>query len=285
MSATSRVLNPNYLSTFMTQAMMVQHRDHDYTEATALISPSRTLLEESRDDCGQLADDVESVASAVQGALAYLNKDTNECALIIENTFQALRKTLAAREKALLTRLKSIADRKKSALNEQLEVLRDLSCDCSELVDCADALIEAGCRPEDENGGIYMVNTAHCLKRRASSLRKEYEVLPKSPVVDPDITCHINQATTQSINEMLRTFGWLGTSDNNPAEEKQRDFSGPLGEEKGAHLLSVGAKQDSLPQHEDSDSKQVASADAIRIPLTISLALKSGYYFIAFFDA
>lgn len=252
---------------------MFQHRDHDYTEATALIDPSRKLLEESRCDCEQLAEDVEVVTATVQGALANLNKDTNECALIIENTFQALRKTLAAREKALLTRLKSIADRKKGALNEQLEILRDLSGDCCELVDCADALIEAGCRPEDENGGIYMVNTAHCLKRRASSLRKEYDVIPKSPVVEPDIACRINQATCQSVNEMLRTFGWLGTTENTPAEEKERC---QYAEEKSARMSDLGAKREGVPVDVGADSK-ITSADAIRIPLTISLALKSGY--------
>lgn len=251
---------------------MIQHRDHNYTEAATLIEPSRILLEESRDECIQLAAELQMVSSRVQGVMTELNYDTNKCALDIENTFSALRTALAIREKSLLSRLKNIADRKKSALNEQLDKLRGLSDKCNDLADCADAIIEAGCRLEDENGGIYMVNTAHVVRRRANGLKKEYGDVSKQPVAEPNITCRMNSESKDAMHSILKTFGWLGTSDNTPAEAK-------------IDSLIPDPKSDKcLPGELDVKMTNTGAADketelhgVIRIPLAISLALKSGY--------
>jgi hypothetical protein len=175
------------ISAIYPQAMMIQHKDHDYTEAASLIAPSRSLLAEARDECTDLSARAETVSTSVQRVMADLNSDTDECALEIENSFSVLRKALASREKALLSRLKSIADRKKHALSEQLARLHALAGCCLELVDCADALLEAGCRPEDRNGGLYMVNSAHAVRRRASELSKKFTGLPQQPAAEPDI--------------------------------------------------------------------------------------------------
>lgn len=247
---------------------MLQHRDHEYTDALALVDPSKVLLQESRAVCEDLSERVEEVASRVQAVMADLNSDTNECAQQIENAFAALRKTLVSREKALLSRLKSIADRKKSALSAQLDRLRDLSAECCDLVSCTDALIDAGCRPEDENGGIYMVNTAHYVRQRSHVLKMQYDSMPLAPVADPDILCHLNSNTMESVTVALRTFGWLGTVDNAPSEAKRSERD----------AKSTGNKEEPLEMEaKAAEAKgEVESSGSFSIPLAITLELKSG---------
>ena len=57
--------------------MMIQHRDHDYTEATTLVGPSQQLVTESREQCALLLTDVEEVSASVQQVISDLNRETN----------------------------------------------------------------------------------------------------------------------------------------------------------------------------------------------------------------
>ena len=255
---------------------MIEHRDHDYTEAVSLIEPSKLLLEESREKCIDLSQELETVADLVKQTTVDLNTDTNDCALQIEKTFSGFRKALALREKALLSRLKDISDRKKQALNDQMAKLRELSTSCSELIDSVNSVLEVGSRTEDKHGGMHMVNTAHVVKKRASRLEKEINNTPKEPVVDPDIKCRINSDSKDYIENVLQQFGWLGTTDYPPTENKSRRHTSCIDINKGDGRDDAKGFGEVGGDIADAKCEPFSKGGNLStIPLSVSLSLKS----------
>jgi hypothetical protein len=57
--------------------MMLHHKDHEYTDASLLILPSKDMMEDSKLICSKISEELKLFTKDLQSTLAKLSKDTN----------------------------------------------------------------------------------------------------------------------------------------------------------------------------------------------------------------
>jgi hypothetical protein len=185
--------------------------------------------------------------------------------------------------------------------------------ECSRLAEVSAGLAAVGNSPDDDFGGMYVVSTAHSVRRASASILEKSQSLPSTAYVDPCIKTCFNDSEVHAIVNAIDMLGWIETVDCPPgliseANIKKCTVMAESELQEKPYIASAEAKG-SENEYIDSDAKKSGSertgdmttadepglksesADRkshsrqknggdrmIRIPLTLYFAINTKYY-------
>lgn len=171
----------------------------------------------------------------------------------------------------MLLRLRKISDRKRAEMSRQVSELRAAMDECSRLAEVSARLAAVGNSPDDEFAGMYVVSTAHSVRRASASILEKSQSLPSTPYVDPCISTCFDDQEVYAIGNAIDMLGWIECTDcppeltesgkrsenkNNDASVESQDKIGPIGEES----KQADYKRDAQGDVPEADCKEAADA-------------------------